>query len=376
MESRMSTPLSQSDSSEKFDDYSEKMSSESDHSRMSPVDSPRDLEAQAFLGDANQTEAGSTVPQQVAHEHRTSFSTKLAFLVVYFFLNLTLTVSNKAILGSVRFPWLLTTLHASATSIGCFALMGMGYLEVKRLNTRETLVLTAFSFLFTLNIAISNVSLAAVSVPFHQIMRSLCPICTIAIYRVVYGRTYSKETYISMIPLILGVALATAGDYYATLIGFLLTALGVVLAAIKTVATNRLITGKFSPMEVLLLMSPLAAIQCAVYAFANGEVAAVRIAIADGAFSSPMLGYGLAANACIAFALNIVSFQTNKVAGALTISVCGNVKQALTIMLGIVLFHVHVGLVNGLGMLVTLGGAAYYSKVELDTKRSKSQPKK
>ncbi|KAK3628264.1 hypothetical protein LTR22_022430 [Elasticomyces elasticus] len=331
MESRMSTPLSQSDSSEKFDDYSEKMSSESDHSKMSPVDSPRDLEAQAFLGDANQTEAGSTVPQQVAHEHRTSFSTKLAFLVVYFFLNLTLTVSNKAILGSVRFPWLLTTLHASATSIGCFALMGMGYLEVKRLNTRETLV---------------------------------------------YGRTYSKETYISMIPLILGVALATAGDYYATLIGFLLTALGVVLAAIKTVATNRLITGKFSPMEVLLLMSPLAAMQCAVYAFANGEVAAVRIAIADGAFSSPMLGYGLAANACIAFALNIVSFQTNKVAGALTISVCGNVKQALTIMLGIVLFHVHVGLVNGFGMIVTLGGAAYYSKVELDTKRSKSQPKK
>ncbi|KAK5694980.1 hypothetical protein LTR17_024721 [Elasticomyces elasticus] len=376
MESRMSTPLSQSDSSEKFDDYSEKMSSESDHSRMSPADSPRDLESQAFLGDANRTEADLTVPQQVAHEHRTSFSTKLAFLVVYFFLNLTLTVSNKAILGNVRFPWLLTTLHASATSIGCFALMGMGYLEVKRLNTRETLVLTAFSFLFTLNIAISNVSLAAVSVPFHQIMRSLCPICTIAIYRVVYGRTYSKETYISMIPLILGVALATAGDYYATLIGFLLTALGVVLAAIKTVATNRLITGKFSPMEVLLLMSPLAAIQCAVYAFANGEVAAVRIAIADGAFSSPMLGYGLAANACIAFALNIVSFQTNKVAGALTISVCGNVKQALTIMLGIVLFHVHVGLVNGLGMIVTLGGAAYYSKVELDTKRSKSQPKK
>jgi len=251
--------------------------------------------------------------------------------------------------------------------------MGMGYLEVKRLNTRETAVLTAFSFLFTLNIAISNVSLAAVSVPFHQIMRSLCPIATILIYRVVYQRTYSTMTYWSMVPLITGVALATAGDYYATLTGFLLTALGVILASIKTVATNRLITGKFSPMEVLLLMSPLAATQCVVYAFATGEVAAVRVAIAEGAFSSPWLGFGLVANACIAFALNIVSFQTNKVAGALTISVCGNVKQALTILLGIVLFHVHVGLLNAVGMLVTLCGAAFYSKVELDNKRSKSQ---
>ncbi|KAK3113328.1 hypothetical protein LTR53_005908 [Teratosphaeriaceae sp. CCFEE 6253] len=383
MDSRMGTPLSTFEStfgSEKPDDYSDKYSLESDASRSTPASSENahDLEAQSLLeqdGVKEQDPAHSTPtsqPDQAAPERRTALSTKLIYLGAYFLLNLTLTVSNKAIMTNVRFPWLLTTMHASATSLGCFALMGLGYLEVKRLTTRETLVLTAFSFLFTLNIAISNVSLAAVSVPFHQILRSTCPVATILIYKVVYARGYSTQTYLSMIPLILGVALATAGDYYATLVGFLLTALGVVLAAVKTVATNRLITGQFSPLEVLLLMSPLAAIQCVVYAFAAGEVAAVRIAIADGAFSSPMLGGGLLVNACMAFVLNIVSFQTNKVAGALTISVCGNVKQALTILLGIVLFHVHVGMLNAFGMLVTLGGAAYYSKVELDTKRSKS----
>lgn len=251
-------------------------------------------------------------------------------------------------------------------------MMGLGYLKVKRLTARESAVLTAFSFLFTLNIAISNVSLDAVSVPFHQILRSTCPIATILIYRWVYGRTYSNETYLSMIPLILGVGLATAGDYYATMAGFLLTALGVVLAAVKTVATNRLITGAFAPMEVLLLMSPLAATQCVVYAFMTGEVYQFRAALAEGAFASRTFGVGLVANACIAFALNIVSFQTNKVAGALTISVCGNVKQALTILLGIVLFAVPVGRLNALGMLVTIAGAAYYSKVELDNKRAKA----
>lgn len=264
-------------------------------------------------------------------------------------------------------------MHASATSIGCFAMMGFGYLKVKRLTARESAVLTAFSFLFTLNIAISNVSLDAVSVPFHQIMRSTCPVVTILIYRAVYGRTYSTQTYLSMMPLIFGVVLATAGDYYATLTGFLLTLLGVVLASVKTVATNRLITGSFSPMEVLLLMSPLAATQCVVYAFMTGEVYQFRVALAEGALSSSTLGAGLFANACIAFLLNIVSFQTNKVAGALTISVCGNVKQALTIMLGIFLFNVRVGVMNAAGMVVTIAGAAYYSKVELDNKRAKAQ---
>ncbi|MBE7179796.1 MAG: hypothetical protein INR71_01075, partial [Terriglobus roseus] len=72
-----------------------------------------------------------------------------------------------------------------------------------------------------------------VSVPFHQIMRSTVPLFTIVIFRVVYSRTYSYSTYLSMIPLVLGVGLATYGDYYFTNIGFVLTLCGVVLAAIK-----------------------------------------------------------------------------------------------------------------------------------------------
>lgn len=249
---------------------------------------------------------------------------------------------------------------------------GSGHLKIRRLTTRESLVLTAFSTLFTLNIAISNVSLAAVSVPFHQVMRSTCPVVTILIYRFVYDRTYALKTYISLIPLIFGVGLATAGDYSFTRTGFFLTLLGVILASVKTVATNRLITGMLSPMEVLLFMSPLAAAQCVLYAFMTGEVSQFRAAYGEGHFSSAMFGGGICLNAVVAFALNIVSFQTNAIAGALTMSVCGNVKQTLTILLGIVLFNVRVGVLNAVGMLITIFGAAYYSHVEMNQKRSRT----
>jgi hypothetical protein len=147
----------------------------------------------------------------------------------------------------------------------------------------------------------------------------------------------------SMIPLIFGVALATFGDYYFTMMGFLLTFLGVILAAIKTVATNRLMTGSLalSAMEVLFRMSPLAATQCLFYAYASGEFAGFQTAVAEGAFDTTFL-FSILCNGFMAFSLNIVSFQTNKVAGALTVSVCGNLKQCLTILLGIVLFAVTV----------------------------------
>ncbi|KAI7327427.1 TPT-domain-containing protein [Hortaea werneckii] len=307
-----------------------------------------------------------------AVEHTVSPKKKLLFLAAWFFFNLALTISNKAVLGKAKFPWLLTTLHASATSIGCFGLMGLGMVKLTALSTRENLILLAFSVLFTVNIAISNVSLAMVSVPLHQIMRSTCPVVTILIYRTLYNRSYSTPTYLSMIPLIFGVGLATAGDYYCTLIGFLLTALGVILAAVKTVATNRLMTGSLalSAMEVLLRMSPLAAVQCVIYAVITGEVQEFHLAYQQGQFSGSF-GMALLANAVIAFSLNMVSFQANKLAGALTMTVAGNVKQALTIALGIVLFNVQTGLLNAVGMLITLAGAAWYSKIELDNKKAK-----
>lgn len=211
-----------------------------------------------------------------------------------------------------------------------------------------------------------------VSVPFHQIMRSTCPVFTILIYRFFYFRTYSKETYLSLIPVILGVALATYGDYYFTVMGFLLTLVGVILSSLKTVASNRLMTGRLalSALEILLRMSPLAAVQSLLYAVSTGEASAFLAWAAEGNLTFSY-GLALAGNGLLAFLLNVSSFYTNKLAGALTIAVCANLKQCLTVILGILLFDIHVGIWNGVGMLVTSIGAAIYSKVELESKGNK-----
>jgi hypothetical protein len=233
-----------------------------------------------------------------------------------------------------------------------------------------------------------------VSIPFHQIMRSTTPVFTVLIYRLRYDRSYSRETYLSLIPVVLGVGLATYGDYYYTMMGLVLTLTGVVLAAIKGVATNRIMTGPLalSPLESLLRLSPLACAQALIIASLNGELSACysqltrpaddalayeTVAAAAAASSAPasfaslsawQIILVLACNGFLAFMLNVASFSANKYAGALTMTVCGNVKQCLTVLLGILVFGVEVGLLNGMGMLVALAGAAWYSFVELGRK--------
>ena len=96
--------------------------------------------------------------------------------------------------------------------------------------------------------------------------------------------------------------------------------------------------------------------------------------INSGEVSLPPAIASLTGNGFLAFLLNISSFNTNKLAGALTMTVCGNLKQCLTVLLGIVLFNVVIGWLNGTGMFITMLGAAIYSKAELDNKKKKSEP--
>jgi hypothetical protein len=167
------------------------------------------------------------------HEYSVPSTIKFAWLGTYFFFSLLLTLYNKLVLGMFHFPWLLTCLHATFASIGTLSMMQLGYFKLSRLGRRENVALLAFSALFTANIAVSNLSLAMVSVPFYQTMRMLCPLFTLGIYRVWYGRTYSHMTYLSLLPLIIGAAMTTMGEMSFTDAGFLLTILGVVLAALK-----------------------------------------------------------------------------------------------------------------------------------------------
>jgi hypothetical protein len=166
-----------------------------------------------------------------------------------------------------------------------------------------------------------------------------------------------------------GVALTTYGDYHFTLLGFVSTLGGAILAAVKTVATNRLMTGTLAlpPLELLLRMSPLAAMQSVAISLLSGETLDCVRWSNDGKMTT-FLVVALVGNGILAFMLNVSSFQTNKIAGALTMTVCGNVKQCLAVLLGIVLFNVQINVVNGAGMVIALSGAAWYSNLEMRRK--------
>ncbi|CAL8575140.1 hypothetical protein XPA_001082 [Xanthoria parietina] len=297
-------------------------------------------------------------------------ASKVQVLLLYLAFNLGLTLYNKAVMIKFPFPFLLTALHAASGMVGTQILLSRGIFTLKTLTGRDTAMLSAFSILYTANIAVSNVSLAMVTVPFHQTVRALTPVFTVAIYRLVFQGVYGTDTYMSLVPVIVGVMLASYGDLNATVLGFVMTMLGCFLAAVKTVTTNRLQTAglRLGALELLYRMSPIACMQSLAVAYFCGELDGFDVSTLKHQSLLILLG-----NGAIAFGLNVASFEANKRSGALTMTIAANIKQVLTVVLSVAIWHIPVVAMNACGIVLTILGGAWYGRVELVGKTKKKE---
>jgi Triose-phosphate Transporter family len=287
--------------------------------------------------------------------------------------NIGVTLLNKASFATVDFnyPWLLSSIHMFINYLGSqyifwslsrskeaekssFVTKLLGSIQRQPIDDAGNRTILAFSVIFSLNIAIGNVSLKYVSVNFNQVrspslvpsqerwyftddliivrqvMRSLVPALTIAM-GLMQGKSFSTRRKLAVLPIVIGVAMACFGDMSYTSIGLFFTIFCVVLAALKVVASGEMLTGplKLHPVDLLSRMAPLAFAQCFAVAILNGELAAV--ALRWSTELSPLVSITPMAVVWISglasFTLNISSLQANKMTSPLTLCIAANVKQ-------------------------------------------------
>jgi drug/metabolite transporter (DMT)-like permease len=290
----------------------------------------------------------------------------IMWITLYFAANIALTLHNKSILSQTEFdfPWSLTALHSVASAVGsavCLFFFNIGrFTDVH--GWRHWAWLAAFSLLYTVNIGTSLVSMSLVLLSFHQTVRSLTPLFTSLLEYFALGKSISPFSALALIPVVCGVALACYGEMGFTALGAVLTFTGVLLSAAKGVSTHLLLVGelRLDPFDLLFRMSLMCTLQCIVCAWLAGELAAARQFLVDHENAS-VVTFQLASNAALAFGLSYLSLMGNKSTSSLSMSVVGNVKQAVLIPLTVWLFSDVLSAIQWVGVVMTLAGGAVYS---------------
>mmetsp|Transcript_10469 Transcript_10469/g.24870 ORF Transcript_10469/g.24870 Transcript_10469/m.24870 type:complete len:363 (-) Transcript_10469:115-1203(-) len=314
------------------------------------------------------------------------------WLCVWTVNNVSVTLLNKICFSMVDFqyPYFLSFVHMACNSLGSQYVFWrikqddkfgtesaiqkwLGYLVRKDLDKKGTMHIRLFSIVFSLNIAIGNVSLRHVSVNFNQVMRSLVPVVTI-LMGIIVGRKFTWRRILSVGPIVVGVAMACYGDMSFSKIGFLYTIICVVIAAVKVTAAGEMLTGplKLHPVDLLCHLAPLAMIQCISISFATGEVHSIlqrpELYLTDIRPMAVVLLSGI-----FSFSLNITSLMANKLTSPLTLTIAGNVKQVLMIVLSTIMFSTTITPMNGIGIIVVLIGSTIYSVISIQ-ERNESKP--
>jgi solute carrier family 35 protein E1 len=320
--------------------------------------------------------------------------------------------TGKAILTQFRYPVTLTFIQFGFVAGYCLLFMSpIIRFSRLRMPTRAILHNTLPMGMFQVvghmfsSIAISRIpvstvhtikvgskSLSHLSGP-HHARKALSPLFTVAAYALLFGVSYSTKTYLSLLPLTVGVMLACSFDVSASNAVGLLCAFGSALVFVssniffkKIMPSN---TGglsqdsshKLDKLNLLLYSSGMAfvlMIPLWVYydlpLFISATSNPAHITHPKEGHSTPhSVTYYFFMNGTVHFAQNIIAFVILSSTSPVTYSIASLIKRVAVICIAIVWFNQAVHLIQALGIILTFTGLYMYNSAKSDVEKGEKK---
>ncbi|KAG6600019.1 putative sugar phosphate/phosphate translocator, partial [Cucurbita argyrosperma subsp. sororia] len=270
-----------------------------------------------------------------------------------------------------KYPIFLTMCHMTACSLLSYvAIAWLKMVPMQTIRSRiQFMKISALSLVFCISVVFGNISLRYLPVSFNQAVGATTPFFT-AVFA--YLMTMKREawlTYVTLIPVVTGVIIASGGEPSFHLFGFIICIAATAARALKSVLQGILLSSegeKLNSMNLLLYMAPIAVVFLLPAAlFMEENVVGITLALAR---EDKKIIWYLLFNSALAYFVNLTNFLVTKHTSALTLQVLGNAKGAVAVVISILIFRNPVSVTGMLGYLLTVIGVILYSESK---KRSK-----
>ncbi|KAF9206579.1 suppressor of loss of ypt1 [Haplosporangium sp. Z 27] len=332
-------------------------------------------------------------------------ASKLPLLCLSWYLSSAITNNiGKQIMNQFRYPVTLTFVQFVFVSVFCF-ILGTGFrMTTIRKPTIGIMHMTAPLVGFQVvghvfsSVAISHVPLSVV----HTI-KALSPLFTVVFYRIILGTTYSREVYISLVPLTAGVMLACRLSLeFNNLVGLFCALASTLVFVTQNVFTKTILFSnknksklgglgnkesskeddpvddisssnaqKLDKINILFYSSTMAAI-CMVPIWLYAEGMGLMFPDESGVYHHASghnagfwaISWLLFLNGVSHFFQNIFAFSVLALTSPVTYSIASLVKRIVVIVASIIYFHQTLGTTQWTGVCLTFWGLWLYNSAK------------
>mmetsp|Transcript_19339 Transcript_19339/g.65733 ORF Transcript_19339/g.65733 Transcript_19339/m.65733 type:complete len:410 (-) Transcript_19339:78-1307(-) len=301
-------------------------------------------------------------------------------LAGWFFLNAVFAIYNKKTLNCFPYPWLLSWIQIAFGAAMMVVAWGVKALPAPKIDMKGYLSLVPTA---TLHL-IAHVSACACynfsNVSFMQMVKAAEPACSVVCLALFFRTRYSFKTWLTLVPIIAGVALGSAKEINFSMIAFVMAMMSNVACAFRGVTSKQAqadlgIRG-INLYAAIAIVSSVLLLPFALLV----EGPHLAHAFADAGNAMVELGYGATASAFLPFLLtgsafyhlyNQTAYQALAEMTPLTHSIANTVKRVIIICASLVIFRNPITPLGACSAAVAIGGTFLYSLARQAEEREK-----
>lgn len=242
-------------------------------------------------------------------------------------------------------------------------------------SRRQFYKIASLALIFCVAVVMGNVSLKFIPVSFNQAIGATTPAFTAVLAAVMLGHRESTSVYLSLVPVVVGIVIASGAEPMFNMVGFLAALTATAGRALKSVLQGLMLSDsseKMDSLSLLLYMAPVATaalVPITLY-FEPTALANALVLGKTGGFW-PLLLF----NAVMAYFVNLTNFLVTRYTSALTLQVLGNAKGIVAVIASVLVFRNPVTMYTVLGYSVTVGGVILYSHAKRRSKKTEAMKK-
>jgi len=291
-----------------------------------------------------------------------------ALILGWYVLNTAYNIGNKLVLTAFPMPWTAATWELFFGFPYVFILWTSGLRKTPKLSWKSVKLLAPSGILLAGTHVGGVISFGLGAISFTHVLKATEPVWSALISAVVFREFLPLPVYLSLVPIIAGVSLASLKELSFSWMSFIAGTGSAVTSAAKAILSKKVLDGKplgenLTPANMFAILSIIGF--CAIFPVTllieppKAALAAWNAALAKG-YTNLHLVKLLSVSGFLYYIYNEVAFLALAEVAPVTHAVTNTVKRVVIILASILVFKTSITPLGALGSAITISGALLY----------------